>query len=71
MWYRVTRNPQEFRGLTVFNETPGFGASQVYQNTSGGTNIRFIYHNKNNSLQENEEYQEELTDTSIDSITLE
>ena len=28
VWYWVTRNPQEFYGLTVCQQDPGFGVSQ-------------------------------------------
>ena len=28
-WYRVTRHPLVFRGLTDSQRTPGFGASQL------------------------------------------
>ena len=28
-WYRVTRHPRIFRGLTSCQRTPGFGASQL------------------------------------------
>ena len=45
-------------------------SSLVYQNTLGKTSIRFIDYKKND-IQESEEHQEELTETKIDSITLE
>ena len=45
-------------------------SSLVYQNTLGKTSIRFIDYKKND-IQESEEYQEELIETKIDSITLE
>ena len=45
-------------------------SSLIYQNTLGKTSIRFIDYKKND-IQESEEYQEELIETKIDSITLE
>ena len=45
-------------------------SSLVYQNTLGKTSIRFIDYKKND-IQESEEYQEELTETKIDFVTLE
>ena len=45
-------------------------SSLVYQTTLEKTSIRFIDYKKNN-IQESEEYQEELTETKIDSVTLE
>ena len=45
-------------------------SSLVYQNTLGKTSIRFIDYKKDD-IQESEEYQEELIETKIDSVTLE
>ena len=45
-------------------------SSLVYQNTLGKTSIRFIDYKKND-IQESEEYQEELIEIKIDSVTLE
>ena len=45
-------------------------SSLVYQNTLGKTSIRFIDYKKNDT-QESEEYQEELTEIKIDTVTLE
>ena len=60
-------NLEEFAKRT---ETVIPKSSLVYQDTLGKTSLRFIDYKKDD-IQESEEYQEELTETKVDSVTLE